>query len=228
MTWLEGPMYALDTETTSADPEQARILTACIGLSERPGQWDAMEFHMNPGAPVGDSQKVHGISDEQAAQWPEPEEALRILRRELVRTEGRPIVGHNLAFDCTVLDREFRRHLGEGLPEGLVFIDTLVLYRRLDMTTGSRRLEKLAERAGITFPAHDSAADSLASLRILHILAMRVDFLPRIPLSDLQDLQARWYAEQQQHAEDAAAGTGRAGFNRHWPLIPHRTEEAAA
>ena len=227
MTWLDGTVFALDTETTSANPEEARILTACLGMSVAPGDWYPMEYRMNPGVPVGDSERIHGISDARAELWPTPAEQLAALHNALLDTEGDPIVGHHLAYDCTVLDREFRRHLGVGLPDGLLWIDTLVLHRRLDLMTGSRRLEKLAERSGITFPAHDSTADALASLRILHVLAMRLDFLPYIPLDDLQVLQSRWHAEQQQHAEDMAAGTGRTGYNRDWPLIPY-CEEAAA
>lgn len=229
MTWLDGTLYALDTETTSPDPEEARILTACLGASSRPGDWQPHEYRMNPGVPVGDSERIHWISDERASQWPDPAEQLGDLWAELVMIQGSPIVGHNVSYDATVLDREFRRHLGKGLPKRLLFLDTLVLYRRLDWTTGGRRLENLAERHGINFPAHDSTADALASLRILHILAMRNDVLPHLPLDALQALQARWYAEQVQHMQDKYTGTGYVGtYSTDWPVRPHREEGEAA
>ena len=140
-----------------------------------------------------------------------------------------PIVGHNLAYDMTVLDREFRRHLGRGLPDGLRFIDTLVLFRRFDLTTGGRRLEQLAARHGITFPAHDATADALASLRLLHTLAADNDLLPLASVHDLQPLQAKWHAAHQTAAASKRLGNGKSadGFDTYWPMRPFTEQEPA-
>lgn len=176
MTWLDGPLGALDTETTGTDPETARVVTACVGMSMAPGQWSPMEWRLNPGVPIpAGAAAVHGITDADVTDWSAPADALAEIRGRLVNaaTYEVPIVGHNLAYDLTLLDREFRRHLGAELPVGLLVLDTLVLSRRFDLTTGGRRLEQLAARHGITFPAHDATADALASLRLLHILAER-------------------------------------------------------
>lgn len=44
MTWLDSPLYALDTETTGTDPETSSLLTCCLGLSTGAGSWRPMEW----------------------------------------------------------------------------------------------------------------------------------------------------------------------------------------
>ena len=231
MSWLAGPLIALDTETTGTDPETARIVTACIGSSRKPGDWLPREIRINPGIPIPEeASAVHGITDDLVAGWPSPTEphALPAILAELTyaAAHGVPVVGHNLAYDLTVIDRELGRHLGVRLPDGLIVLDTLVLWRRLDRQTGSRRLSQLAERHGIVFPAHDATADALASLRLLHILAGRHDYLPHIPAVELHDLQIGWYAQQVDAAYQQRIGRGEPGDppDTQWPL----TERAAA
>ena len=225
MTWLDRSIVALDTETTGTDPETARIITACIGLSPQPGEWEPDEYRINPGVPIPpESTAVHGIKDADVADWGDPIYELTYIRDrlELLADYSIPVVGWNLTYDLTLLDRELRRHLGADLPDGLLIIDGLVLWRRLDQQTGGRRLSQLAERHGIIFPAHDATADALASLRLLHILASRHDYLGEIPVAALQHLQARWYAAQVESAYQARLGRGDTAPppDTHWPLIP--------
>ena len=223
MIWTDKPLFALDTETTGADPETARIITVCLGYSGMRGQFGADNWLINPGVPIpAEATKVHGITDETAAAGDDPAEALEDLRLMLdgIAHRRAPVVIHNAPYDLTLLDREFRRHLGEGLPEDLIVLDTLVLFRRFDWTTGGRSLSKLAARHGITFPAHDAEADALASLRLLHILAGLNDALPLIPAEALHDAQAGWWVLQQDAAEARALGNG-TPFARQdsWPVV---------
>ena len=231
MSWLTGPLIALDTETTSADPETARIITACIGSSPKPGVWLPREIRINPGVPIPEeASAVHGITDDLVAGWPSPDaiEALPVIHANLsyAAANGIPIVAHNAAYDLSVIDRELGRHLDVRLPDGLIVLDTLVLYRRLDRQTGSRRLSQLAERHGIVFPAHDATADALACLRLLHILAGRHDYLPHIPAIELHELQVGWYAQQVDAAYQQRIGRGEPGDppDTQWPLI-ERTDQ---
>ena len=225
MTWLDEPMLALDTETTSPDPETARVVQACVGRSSYPGDWRPLTMLVNPGVPIpAESTAVHHITDEDVqAEGVDPESALATVWQQLDRAASyrTPIVAHNAAFDLTLLDRESRRHLGCGLPGGLIVLDTLCLFRRFDWRTGGRTLTKLAERHGITFPAHDAGADALACLRLLHILAGLNDLLPLIEPEVLHRAQAGWWVAQQDAAEAHAQGNG-TPFTRqdHWPFIP--------
>lgn len=232
MTWLTEPLIALDTETTGTDPESARIITCSLGWSSGPGQWRPKTWTINPGVPIPpDSTKVHGITDADVSDKPTPADTLPEIRERLAdaATHDTPIVGHNLTYDLTVLDREMRRHLGEPLPDSLLCLDTLVLFRRFDLTTGSRSLESLANRHGIAFPAHDAEADALASLRMLHILAADNDLLPHVNPADLHQLQADWYASQVLAAHYRRRGNGQHSDTpaTDWPLIPatERTDQ---
>ncbi len=225
MTWLDEPMLALDTETTSPDPETARVVQVCVGHSSKPGDWKPLTMLVNPGVPIpADATAVHHITDEDVqAEGVDPESALATVWQQLDRAASyrTPVVAHHAAFDLTLLDRESRRHLGCGLPGGLIVLDTLCLFRRFDWRTGGRSLTKLAERHGITFPAHDAGADALACLRLLHILADLNDLLPLIEPEVLHRAQAGWWVAQQDAAEAHAQGNG-TPFARqdHWPLIP--------
>ena len=139
MTWLDEPLIALDTETTGTDPETARIVTACIGLAAQPGAWAPRQWLINPGVPIpAEATAIHGITQEAAGRGADPRVALAEIAAVLsdCARGGVPVVIFNASYDLTLLDREFRRHLGAELPLGLLVLDTLVLFRRFDLTTG--------------------------------------------------------------------------------------------
>lgn len=167
--------------------------------------------------------RVHGITDKDAAKGADPAEVLESVHEILTQAAERrvPIVGFNVPFDATIVDRELQRHLGVRLPDGLLFIDVLVLFRRFDFTTGGRSLEQLAYRNGITFPAHNASADALAALKLLHILASTNDLLPLASPEDLQDRQRFWYAGQVLAAHHKRLGNGQLEDppSTDWPVI---------
>ena len=224
-TWLGRTMYSLDTESTSLDTESARVVTLTLGRSTSPGHWSPKSYLLDPGVEIpAEATAVHGITTEHAQkEGMQPGHALHEVWLWLtqIATGRTPLVIFNAPYDLTLLDREFRRHLGEPLPTGLIVLDTLCLFRRFDWTTGGRSLSKLAARYGITFPAHDAEADALASLKLLHILAGLNDLLPLITPATLHEAQQCWWVQQQDAAEARALGSGTA-FERQdcWPLIP--------
>lgn len=224
MTWLDQPLLALDSETTGTRPDFDRILTLCIGRSSKPGTWVSRTWRINPGVPIPpESTAVHGIGDADVTGWAQPFDALIEIGQWLdaAAANRRPLVLHHAPFDLSLIDAELRRHTGQGIPDGLIVLDTLCLFRRFDWTTGGRSLSKLAARYDITFPAHDAEADALASLKLLHILAGLNDLLPLIEPAALHEAQKTWWVQQQDAAESRALGSGTA-FERQdcWPLIP--------
>ena len=50
--WLGGCVAALDTEATGLNVESARVVTACLGTSWGPGDWEPREWQINPGVPI--------------------------------------------------------------------------------------------------------------------------------------------------------------------------------
>ena len=212
--WLDRPLIALDCEATGTDPKNDRALSICLGRSQRPGDWRPETVWVVPDVPVPpESTAIHGLTEQvvrERANGERREDALgrawEALRDAAV--QGVPLVLFNAAYDMTLLRSEFRRELDSDLPQGLLVIDVLVTHRRLNRFTGSRRLEVLAAQNGIEFPAHDAEQDALATLRLLHILANENELLPLVSVHDLQPLQERWYAEQQEQAQAKALGNG--------------------
>lgn len=111
----------------------------------------------------------------------------------------------------------------------LIILDTLVLFRRFELTTGSRTLGKLAERHGIVFPAHDAEADALAALRLLHILCGLNDLLPWVDPERLHHMQQLWHPQQEERAYYRRLADGITSDppgSRAWPYRPALAEVA--
>ena len=153
MSWLLTPLIALDTETTGTDPETARIVQICVGISAAPGEWSPFTTLVNPGVPIpAAATAVHGITDEMVADAPTVGDVLRDLGRWWGLADGgTPVVAHNAAYDLTVLDREARRAGVELEVAGWTVLDTLCLYRRFDCLFTARnqascRFRRLSSR----------------------------------------------------------------------------------
>lgn len=182
---LDQPFGAWDLETTSVDVEDARIVTACTALMQpaEPLWQQRIESHL---AAVevdipAEATAIHGITTDFAKQYGErpdyviKEVVFRLAEMMLARF---PIVGMNLAYDFTVLDRECRRHdvptltevLGADL-EGVV--DIYVLDKWLDpYRPGGRKLTDLIQFYGVRHDgAHDSTSDALAAARVAYRMA---------------------------------------------------------
>lgn len=233
MTWLNLPLLALDTETTGTDPETARVVQIALCMSLRPGDWHPWTRVINPSVPIPEAAaKVHGYTDARVqTEGTTPSAALTKAWAILNDAARRliPIVAHNAAYDLTVLDREFRRHLGEPLPSDLIVLDTLVLHWRFDWTTGGRSLSKLAARHGIEFPAHDAEADARATLDLLRILADTNDLLPLIEPHALHQAQVGWRTARQESLEARALGNGTAFIPPPgWALVSPSDARSAA
>ncbi|MFF7365658.1 exonuclease domain-containing protein [Streptomyces sp. NPDC008125] len=184
--WHRTPLVAFDLETTGVDVEADRIVTAAVigiaGDTAAPYEWLA-----DPGVeiPAGASE-VHGITTEHARQHGEPAHDVvdQVAEALAVRVRlGDPIVGHNVTFDLTLLDRECRRHDVEPLLDRLGeaplrVLDTRVLdqhcmpYRkRPSETQGARQLITLAQVYDLPWDeseAHGCAYDALMSARVLY------------------------------------------------------------
>jgi DNA polymerase-3 subunit epsilon len=120
--WWTGNCVPYDLETDGKEPDDARIIQWCVGViggkahlpAEGPLSWSGL---VKPERPIPDEAAgVHGISTEQAAAEGEDRvKAVQAIALHLANKVGgdAPVVGHNLVYDFTVLDREMRR-LGIG------------------------------------------------------------------------------------------------------------------
>jgi DNA polymerase-3 subunit epsilon len=226
--WHTKPMLAFDLESTGVDVERDRIVTACTALLKPtptpPWDIDVKSRLIDPGVdiPAG-ATAVHGITTEFAQQHGEkPVTALDAIAGELALalTAGVPVVGMNLAYDLTLLDRELRRHslltVDERLGRPIApVLDIYVLDKAVDpYRRGSRRLTDLCATYRVRIDgAHDSTFDALASARVLYRIGQRI----HMPADQLRAL----YADRRNPDEVVEAFRGLRGLG---PMDLHRRQ----
>lgn len=194
------PWAPFDSETTGVSVEDDRVVTACVGLL-RPAtpKWDVQikSWLIDPGVEIPEAATaVHGITSAYAKENGQPPaEGLDLIAGELALalSAGFPLVGANLVYDNTLVDRELRRHglptVAEriGRPVGPC-IDVLVLDRAVDRyRPGGRKLTDLCATYGVRIDgAHDSTFDALAAARVAYAIGQRC----RMPADRLRALYA--------------------------------------
>jgi DNA polymerase-3 subunit epsilon len=192
---MTGPWLALDFETTGISVEADHVVTACTALLKPATPVWSQEITSHLAAVEIDipdaATQVHGVTTKFARDNGRPpvdvlDEVADALHRAMAARI--PIVGANLAYDLTLLDRELRRHdlptVDERLGRTLApVIDCMVLDKYIDpYRPGGRKLVNLCETYGIPFVgAHDSTADALAAARV----AYRIGLLAQKSEADL-------------------------------------------
>lgn len=232
--WFDGPLLAFDTETTSADPLTARLVSAAVILDIPGKEPQTSDWLIDPGCEIPlDATAVHGISTEHAAKY--GRKPVEVIPEILIAIySGPPLVIMNATFDLTILDRELRRHdIGPvpGLGTVPPVIDPMVLDRLLDpYRPGRRTLTAIAASYGVAIKgAHQAAGDCLASLRLARAIIAKYPALhtpgTALSLERLQEVQARaqarWAANYQEFRRTDEPGFTCLGD---WPLIPFMPE----
>ena len=124
---LQGPrQLILDTETTGFYyQDNDRIIeVGAIEMINRKLTGSSIHIYINPKKPVGESEAVHGISDEYLKDKPVFEEIAAVLYQYL---KGAEIIAHNATFDMNFLDMEFSRAGYGTLSEVCTVTDTLAM-----------------------------------------------------------------------------------------------------
>lgn len=246
MTWTDKPLLCVDTETTSAQPDTARIVTADVVRIEPWGQ--AMEprgYLADPGVEIpAEATAVHGFTTEHAREHGMAAADMVLLLLDDLESawrEGLPVVAFNASFDLTVIDRELRRHHGRPLEIGGPVLDPFVLDKKIDRyRKGKRTLGAVCEHYGVSLEnAHTSAADAEAAGLVMRAIAERYpDEVGSRSLRDLWTMQRQAYREQatsferykrDQMRKDGAPEEEIAAvvIDRDWPLRPY-TEQVPA
>lgn len=234
VTWHRGPLLGFDLETTGVNVEQDRVVTAATVLINPGKEPITLNRLADPGIdiPKGASD-IHGITTAHAQEHGEPiEEVLEIVTGYLANAinDATPIVGMNLVYDLTLLDRECRRHglktLTQRVERVAPIIDVLVLDKAMDKyRKGSRKLTALSEHYGVTLDnAHNSGADALASCRIAHKIAVKYPAIQIDPIT-LHNHQIVWAGGQKAHlaAYHASIGKPHDDQDNTWPIRPIKT-----
>lgn len=234
MGWHKGRMLAFDLESTGIDVETDRIVTACtVVIDDTTGATSPRTWPAAPGIPIPQAAaQVHGITTEHARAHGRPAaEAVAEITDTLVEhvAAGLPIVGYNVSFDLSLLDRETRRYGMTPLADridGAPVIDALVLDKHLDpYRRGSRKLEEVCKHYKVRIDgAHDATHDALAAARVAYRIAQTWPRIAAMPLEELYALQVQARAEQAEsfreylrRLRDPRAEEVRG----EWPIIPY-------
>lgn len=221
--WWEGGLVGFDLETTGPDPETARIVTANLTY-HHPGRPEprVRDWLVNPGIDIPEAATaVHGITTDHARTHGQPPaDAIAGIIDLLNVSKYLPLVGFNLVYDLTVMDREARRHgLDVFVPQ--VVIDGFVLDKQLNpYRRGSRKLTTVCDLYAVDLAnAHSADADALASVLLARKMGQTGN-LPADP-AELHNLQITWRAAQQASFEEYLARKGTPEtLPRQWPVIP--------
>ncbi|MCC6174733.1 MAG: UvrD-helicase domain-containing protein [Chloroflexi bacterium] len=109
--YRDGVMVVFDLETTGLDEARAEIVEIAATRLVQGRVDDRFQVLVRPSGPVGDSERIHGLTDALlATEGQPPEEA---IARFLAFAEGGLLVGHNVGYDLRVLAAVCARH---GLP----------------------------------------------------------------------------------------------------------------
>jgi DNA polymerase-3 subunit epsilon len=185
-------MAPFDSESTAPNPEVARLVTATVA-EVRPGADTRIVEHLvavEEDIPA-EATEIHGITTEQARAngkpLPEVAEVVAAHLTELMAA-GVPVVGMNLSYDVTLLQRELWRC---GLPSledrGLrhiaPLIDVFVIDKAVDRyRKGGRKLTDLCAFYGVKLDgAHDATFDALGAARVAYKMCKRAEMAVHDP-----------------------------------------------
>lgn len=240
MNWHKGPMLGFDTETTGVNVESDRIVTSSL-VWVHPGRTpDITSYLADPGVEIPEAATaIHGITTEHAREYGRPPvEVLAATAADLTTAllQGVPVVGMNVPYDMTILDRECRRHgvptVGERLHGNVrPFVDVRVLDKRADTyRKGGRTLTDLCRVYGVRLDgAHDSSADALAACRVAWRIAEMYPEIVGLDLDELHDEQIQWHADQVKSFAEYRARQGKPldDVCTDWPVRPYPAEAVA-
>lgn len=184
MHFIQGPLVLFDLETDAKEADQAHLIEAAliqVNPAAAPHPRREFVWLCQPTRPIPEEAAgVHGISTERATAEGRPRAEVlgEILGQLALWGPERPLIGHNVNYDLTVLDRALEREWGTALEIRGPVIDTFLLDRCADCwRSGSRQLADAAAHYRIRLErAHSAGADALAAGQIAWRMAVKRDW----------------------------------------------------
>ncbi len=217
-------IVAVDIETTGLNPAEDRIIE--IGAVRFNGRRveDTWSTLVNPGQAIpGFITQLTGISNNMVQHAPRISDVMG----DLIAFVGeRPVVGHNISFDLTFLQR------AGGLRHN-IDIDTYELAAVLMPTATRYNLSALAQQLNILLPAtHRALDDAKVTHAVFVALIEKAQQLPLkllaeiVRLGDPLDWQANWALQQiLRQRSKAPVQAQKGGDETHGPLFTKPVDE---
>lgn len=171
-----GKVVVFDVESTGTDTMTDEIIQiAAIRLGTDGSETECFERFICPEKSVGDSQAVHGFSDEWLKEHGEPAEA--VLADFVEFAKDAVIVGHNVGYDISILGSELHRH-HLPQPRFSAVYDTLDIYRRFYPNLLNHKLGFLSEYFPIDHKPTHNALDDIRATALLLLYAVKENIEP--------------------------------------------------
>ena len=190
--WRAGRVTVFDFETTGLDPSTDEICEIAA-LRPAPAGSDAApaRFHryIRTTRPVGESQAIHGYSDEFLAANGLP--AADVLREFLEFSGDTVLAGHNInGFDVYFLRAALARL---GLESSPRCFDTLDITRRLFRTLKRYNLSALSKEFDLKLEqAHAAHSDVAATAALLDVLCHKLEETSPVRREAVRNAAARF------------------------------------
>lgn len=173
----EGSLYetefcALDIETTGTNPYTERMVEIgmiCFTIDKTIKEYKTL---INPGIPIPYMvQRIHGISDAMVAESPYASDIIREIDEFI---GGRPVVIHNVRFDLSFIEAEYRR---DGMePPIFSSFDTVNFSRKVFPDMENHKLDTVSRSLGVDLATHHRAlADAYACMEIFRCCVKEAD-----------------------------------------------------
>ena len=161
----KGNVVVFDTETTGLNVDSDEVIQlACRKIDRYGNEIAKFVTLIKTNKSVGDSEKVHHISDKRIAD--EGIGKKEALEKFIEFTKDSVLVGQNVTFDIAIMNSELER---AGLPIiKNVFYDTLVISRRFIKGVKNYKLETLTKFLNLpSVGYHDAIEDVIATSNLL-------------------------------------------------------------
>lgn len=170
-------VIVFDVESTGVDTAKDEIIQiAALRINEKGEAVDSFERFISPSKSVGESEAVHGFSDEWLREH--GEEAGLVLKDFWEFTKGAVVVGHNVNYDASIFKAELERnHL--DAPKFRAIYDTLDIFRRFYPNLENHKLGHLSAVFETKHkPSHNAMDDILATAELL-VEAVEKNIIPQ-------------------------------------------------
>ena len=180
---LEKPLAFFDLESTSADPNTARIIEFG-GVKIYPdGSQETLHLRINPGVPIpAESTEIHGITDEDVAECGSFDEQYPLIIEFL---EDADVAGYNSnRYDVPLLAKQLEEQGCQfPLSPDTKFIDVMNIFKRKE----NHKLTKAVEfYCGVELEnAHSAVADIMATADVFKAQLEKYEDLGNMTMSEL-------------------------------------------
>lgn len=172
----EGRLTVFDVESTGTSTSTDEIVQLAAVTLNRDGQVTGRFNRLvKPSGPVGESEKIHHISDERLKAEGEPPE--KVFADFLAFTRNHILAGHNVSYDIHILMSQMRR-LGMDPVETPAWVDTLEIFRRYYPELKNHKLEYLGEVFKVHHKSSHNAYDDILATAEIFMYAVNHHLRP--------------------------------------------------